>query len=37
VDYLQGLITGFVAVLIVRTIGGLLVRLLTSLLMSLPF
>ncbi len=37
VDYLQGLITGFVVVLVVRTIGGLLVRLLTSLLMSLPF
>ncbi len=37
VEYLQGLITGFVAVLIVRTLGGLLVHLLTSLLMSLPF
>ncbi len=36
VQYLQGLITGFVAVLVVRALGGLLVRLLTSLLMSLP-
>lgn len=37
VEYLQGLITGFAVVLVVRTIGGLLIRLLTSLLMSLPF
>ncbi|NLH90829.1 MAG: YggT family protein [Treponema sp.] len=36
VQYLQGLITGFIVVLIVRTLGGFLVRLLTSLLMSLP-
>ncbi len=36
VQYLQGLITGFVAVLVVRALGGFLVRLLTSLLMSLP-
>lgn len=37
VDYLQGLITGFVVVLLVRAIGGWVVRILTSLLMSLPF
>lgn len=36
VQYLQGLITGFIVVLVVRTLGGFLVRLLTSLLMSLP-
>jgi len=36
VQYLQGLITGFVVVLVVRALGGFLVRLLTSLLMSLP-
>ena len=34
--YLQGLITGFIVVLVMRTLGGFLVRLLTSLLMSLP-
>jgi YggT family protein len=37
VDYLQGLITGFVVVLLARAIGGWVVRILTSLLMSLPF
>jgi len=37
VQYLQGLITGFVVVLVVRGLGGWIVRLLTSLLMSLPF
>jgi len=37
VQYLQGLITGFVVVLFVRGLGGWIVRLLTSLLMSLPF
>ncbi len=37
VDYLQGLITGFVVVLLVRSLGGWIVRMLTSLLMSLPF
>ncbi len=37
VNYLQGLITGFVVVLVARGLGGWLVRLLTSLLMSLPF
>ncbi|MGB9685175.1 MAG: YggT family protein [Rectinema subterraneum] len=37
VDYLQGLITGFVVVLLARAIGGWAVRILTSLLMSLPF
>ncbi|HNV36021.1 MAG TPA: YggT family protein [Rectinema sp.] len=36
VQYLQGLITGFIVVLVMRTLGGFLVRLLTSLLMSLP-
>jgi len=36
VEYLQGLITGLVAVLVLRALGGLLVRLITSLLMSLP-
>jgi YggT family protein len=37
VEYLQGLITGFVVILVVRALGGVVVRLLTSLLMSLPF
>jgi len=37
VEYLQGLITGFVIILVVRALGGVVVRLLTSLLMSLPF
>jgi len=37
VQYLQGLITGFVVVLVVRGLGGWIVQLLTSLLMSLPF
>jgi YggT family protein len=37
VDYLQGLITGFVVVLLARAIGGWAIRILTSLLMSLPF
>ncbi len=37
VNYLQGLITGFVVVLVARGLGGWLIRLLTSLLMSLPF
>ena len=37
VDYLQGLITGFVVVLLARAIGGWVVRILTSLLISLPF
>lgn len=37
VDYLQGLITGFVVVLVAKTLGGWIIRLLTSLLMSLPF
>jgi YggT family protein len=37
VDYLQGLITGFVVVLLARGLGGWIVRMLTSFLMSLPF
>ena len=37
VQYLQGLITGFIVVLVARGLGGWIVRLLTSLLMSLPF
>jgi YggT family protein len=36
VNYLQGLITGFVVVLVARGLGGWIVRLLPSLLMSLP-
>lgn len=36
VEYLQGLITGFVVVLFLRAAGGWVVRLLTNLLMSLP-
>jgi len=37
VDYLQGLITGFVVVLVAKGLGGWIIRILTSLLMSLPF
>jgi len=37
VDYLQGLITGFLVLLLFRTAGGALVRILGSLLLSLPF
>jgi len=37
VDYLQGLITGFLVILLFRTAGGALVRILGSLLLSLPF
>ncbi|MCX8013855.1 MAG: YggT family protein [Rectinema sp.] len=37
VEYLQGLITGFVVVLFLRAAGGWVIRLLTNLLMSLPF
>lgn len=37
VDYLQGLITGFLVLILFRAAGGALVRLLSSLLISLPF
>lgn len=37
VDYLQGLITGFLVLILFRAAGGALVRLLGSLLLSLPF
>ena len=36
VDYLQGLITGFLVLILFRAAGGALVRLLSSLLLSLP-
>jgi len=37
IDYLLGLITGFLVLLLLRTAGGALVRILGSLLLSLPF
>ncbi len=37
IEYLQGLITGFLVLLLLRTAGGALARLLSSMLLSLPF
>jgi len=37
IEYLQGLITGFLVLLLLLTAGGALVRLLSSVLLSLPF
>ncbi len=37
IDYLQGLITGFLVLLLLRTAGGALAKLFGSLLLSLPF
>lgn len=37
IEYLQGLIVGFLVLLLIRTAGGALLRLLSSVLLSLPF
>jgi YggT family protein len=37
IDYLQGLITGFIVLILFRAVGGAAVRLLSSLLIALPF
>lgn len=37
IDYLQGLITGFIVLILFRAVGGAAIRLLSSFLISLPF
>jgi YggT family protein len=37
IDYLQGLITGFIVLILFRAVGGAAIRLLSSLLIALPF